>query len=76
VSLNTSWTELSSALKTLTEHWEEVKTQWNDQVRQDFEEGFWTNLEQQARAALRGIERLTPSLLKLHRDCGEESAYD
>jgi hypothetical protein len=76
VSLNTSWTELSSAFKTLTEHWEEVKTQWNDQVRQDFEEGFWTNLEQQVRATLRGIERLTPSILKLQRDCGEESAHD
>jgi hypothetical protein len=77
VSLNTGWTELSTALKTLGEHWEEAKTQWTDQVRQEFEDGFWTHLEGQVRATLRGIERLAPAVIRLRRDCGPETnAYE
>jgi hypothetical protein len=73
VSLNIAWTELSTGLKTLSEHWEEAKTQWQDQVRQSFEEGFWSQLETQVRATLRGIERLMPTVIKLQRDCGPEA---
>jgi hypothetical protein len=76
VSLNIGWTELNSGLKTLTDHWEEAKTEWQDQVRQDFEDGFWNHLEAQVRATLRGIERLMPALVKLQRECGPEATYD
>jgi hypothetical protein len=68
--LNTGWTELNYALKTLQEHWEQMKTQWDDAVRQAFEEQFWLPLESQVRATLRGIERLAPVLLKMQKDCG------
>jgi hypothetical protein len=50
--------------------WEETREKWADAVRQDFEENIWTPLENQVRATLRGIERLTPALLKMQQDCG------
>jgi hypothetical protein len=68
--LNSGWTELNAALKTLATGWEEVKTYWNDPVQQEFEETFWTPLEAQVRSTLRGIERLIPSLHRLQQDCG------
>jgi hypothetical protein len=74
--LNVGWTELNASFTTLGEHWEEAKTQWSDQVRQDFEEGFWNHLDGQVRATLRGIERLLPALQRLQRDCGTEATYD
>ncbi len=70
MNLNTGWTELNNALKTLGECWEETKTHWDDAVRKDFEEHFWDPLELQVKATLRGIERLTPVLLKMQIDCG------
>ena len=70
MNLNAGWTELNSAMKTLRLKWEETKLQWNDPVRQDFEDHFWAALDGQVRATLRGIERLTPALLKLQQDCG------
>jgi hypothetical protein len=69
VDLNASWTELSSALKTLGERWEETKAQWDDSVRADFEEHVWNPLEAQVRSTLRGIERLNPVLHRLRQDC-------
>jgi len=69
VNLNTAWTELNSSLKTLREHWQEAKAQWNDPVRDDFEEHYWVPLETQVRATLRGIERLNPVLAKVRQDC-------
>jgi hypothetical protein len=69
MSLHASWTELNSALKTLRERWEDAKAQWNDAVRDDFEEQFWLPLEAQVRSTLRGIERLNPTLVKLKQDC-------
>jgi hypothetical protein len=68
--LNAGWTELNSALKTLRVSWEETTEHWNDAVRQEFEDTFYTPLETQVRATLRGIERLTPALLKMQQDCG------
>jgi hypothetical protein len=69
VNLDTGWTDLNAALKTLRERWEDLKPQWDDVVRRDFEEHFWVPLENQVRAALRGIERLAPVLLKVQKDC-------
>jgi hypothetical protein len=70
VNLDTGWTDLNAALKTLRERWEDLKPQWDDVVRQDFEEHFWVPMEDQVRATLRGIERLSPVLLKVQKECG------
>lgn len=70
MNLNIGWTELNSALKTLRVCWEETKTHWDDAVRQNFEDTFWTTLDNQVRATLRGIEHLIPALLKMQQDCG------
>jgi hypothetical protein len=70
MDISAGWTELSSALKTLKERWEETKPQWDDPVREAFEEQFWTPLEAQVRSTLRGIERLYPVLQKMRQDCG------
>ena len=70
LSLTAGWTELNSALKALRDNWEDIKTQWDDAVQQYFEEHFWTPLENQVRSTLRGIERLSPVLVKVQKDCG------
>jgi hypothetical protein len=71
VNLNTGWTELNTALKTLREQWEEVKLHWQDAVSQEFEENFCNPLEDQVRATLRGIERLSPALVQMQNECGQ-----
>jgi hypothetical protein len=70
VNLDTGWTDLNAALKTLREHWANIQIQWDDVVRQDFEDHFWVPLEDQVRATLRGIERLSPVLVQVQKDCG------
>jgi hypothetical protein len=70
MNLNTGWIELNNSLKTLNDNWEEAKNYWKDTVTEEFEESFLHPLELQIKATLRGIERLTPALLKLQQDCG------
>ena len=67
--LDTGWTELNAALKTLRLRWDEVKTTWDDPVRCEFEEQHWEPLEQQVVAALRAIDRLRPILTKAQQEC-------
>ena len=45
MNLGTGWTELSSSLKNMRLLWDEGKADWNDVVRQDFDENHWTPLE-------------------------------
>jgi hypothetical protein len=70
MNLSGGWTELNNSLKTLNDCWEEAKNHWKDAVAEEFDETFLAPLDMQIRATLRGIERLTPALLKLQQDCG------
>lgn len=69
MNLNSGWTELNAALKTLREHWEEVQRAWDDAVRRDFEEKHYRPLEAQVLATLRAMDRLAPILRRAQREC-------
>jgi hypothetical protein len=69
VNLSAGWVELNSALKTMHEHWDEVKADWHDAVCRAFEENHWAPLESQAVATLRAIDRLAPILTKAQQEC-------
>jgi hypothetical protein len=69
MSLNANATEMTAALKTMREMWEEVRDVWRDKVADEFEETFWKPLEAQVNAAVQSMDRLTPILAKAQRDC-------
>ncbi len=69
MNLDTGWTELNAALKTLRLRWDEVQTTWDDPVRQEFEEQRWAPLEQQVVSTLRAMDRLRPILAKAQQEC-------
>jgi hypothetical protein len=74
MNLSAGWTELNNSLKTLNDCWEDAKTHWKDVVAEEFEETFLVPLDLQVRSTLRGIERVTPALLKLQQDCGDRGS--
>lgn len=69
MNLSSGWIELNSALKTMRFRWEEVKTDWHDPVRRDFEENHWKPLEAQVVSTLRAIDRLAPVLARAQQEC-------
>ena len=70
MNLNTGWTELHTALKTLRLAWDETRLHWEDSVAGQFEETCITLLEQQVTATLKAIDRLAPVLARLRQECG------
>jgi hypothetical protein len=60
---------LSHCLKTLREHWELAREQWDDKVARDFEKNHLIPLEQQAGSAIRGMDKLSEVLHKIRNDC-------
>jgi hypothetical protein len=69
MSLNTGWSELSAALKTMRLLWEDIQGSWDDPVSRDFDAHHWQPLEQQVVAALRAMDRLDPILARARREC-------
>ena len=62
---------LKHALKTLREHWEATREQWRDGVALDFEKNHLIPLDQQVNNSLRGMEKISEVLQKVHHDCEE-----
>ena len=60
MSLNASTGEMSAALKTLREQWEQVRELWRDGVAEEFENTFWKTLESQVAGAVKAMDRLSP----------------
>ncbi len=69
MDLSSGSAKLQFALKTLRQRWQETKTQWNDTVRQDFEENHLNPLEIQVSAALGEMSRLNQVLQKAQQEC-------
>jgi hypothetical protein len=69
MNLSSSSMEMGNALKELRIMWEETQAVWNDSVRHDFEEHFWTPFQGQVLSTLRAAERLSPVLEKVQYDC-------
>jgi hypothetical protein len=64
-------TKLTYAIKNLKKHWEQAKTQWNDQTAKQFESNHLYPLEVRVNAVVRGMEKLDEISSKVKRDCSE-----
>jgi hypothetical protein len=69
MSLSTGYVELNAALKILRACWDKTKDDWDDTVRQDFEENYWLPLEAQVKATFKAIDRLAPVLTRAKQEC-------
>ena len=70
MSLSTGRYKLYTAMKDLAARWEETKDQWQDAVRQEFEEKQWEPLEPHVKAALSAMDRMDQVLVRVRNDCG------
>ena len=60
---------LKHAMKTLHDHWDLTREQWDDHVARDFEKNHMYPLEQQVEHALRGMDKLSEILTKVRNEC-------
>jgi hypothetical protein len=66
-NLNTTLSQLDTALKTLRQHWEATSAVWNDLVSRNFEKDYWAPLEGQVQATGREMERLAQVIAQARR---------
>jgi hypothetical protein len=69
MKLGAGRSQLYSALKTCSEHWEHVRPAWRDVVARQFEEDCLVPLQQQVKGVLHAIDRLSGVLEQMQRDC-------
>jgi hypothetical protein len=69
MSLATGRYQISSALKTLTLHWEQTCMSWHDVVRRDFTVRYWNALDGQLPPLLTAIDRLDQALATARQEC-------
>ena len=63
---------LQHALKTLREKWDIATETWDDPASQDFEKRHIIPMEQTAKHAIIGMEKLSEVLVKLRAQCKED----
>jgi len=63
---------LHHALKHLREQWDIAQESWDDPVSRDFERIHLVPLEQQTKAAITGMEKLSEVLGKIRSQCKED----
>ena len=63
---------LTHALKTLWEKWDIATETWDDPVSRDFEKHHLIPLDQTAKHAIIGMEKLSEVLAKLRAQCKED----
>ena len=63
---------LQHALKTLREKWDIATETWDDPASQDFEKHHIIPMEQTAKHAIIGMEKLSEVLVKLRAQCKED----
>ena len=56
-------------MKTLMEHWDVTREQWDDHVARDFEKNHLEPLKHQVDHTLRGMDKLSEVLIKIKSDC-------
>lgn len=69
MKLTTGRTKLFKAAQVLGQRWDQTRPGWNDAVRREFEDEFLTPLQEQTKATLRGIDRLSDILEEVYKDC-------
>lgn len=68
MSLSSAAVDLSNALKTVNEAWEEIRLEWNDPVSREVEANTIEPLDRQTTAVLNAMDRLAPILARALRD--------
>jgi hypothetical protein len=69
MSLEAGRAKLYSALKTLQTRWDAAEPYWRDVMKAQFVEQTLTPLQEQADAALRGVDQMEVVLQQMSRDC-------
>jgi hypothetical protein len=69
MSLDTGRYQLFSSFKTLRAHWEETSTHWQDDVRKQFEEQYWSALELRMNGTMAAIDRLGQIIVRARQEC-------
>jgi hypothetical protein len=65
--VNTSATELDTALKSLKLRWENTLTLWNDSVSQNFESQYLNAIEREAQTVLHEMDYLAKFIADARR---------
>jgi hypothetical protein len=61
--------QLANAIKSLKLEWDQTEQFWRDQVRKDFDQAYWANLEVRVASVLTAMDRLDQSLAQMKNDC-------
>jgi hypothetical protein len=69
VSLVTAAGDLGQGMKNAREVWEETRARWQDAAAVDFETRHWTPLADQVEVVTEAMDRLTPVLARMYREC-------
>jgi hypothetical protein len=69
MSLNTAAVDLTNALESVDEAWQDAQEVWKDAVSQDFGENTIDPLTNRVRGVLQAIDRLAPILARAVREC-------
>ena len=69
VDISAGSVRLREALRSLRTKWEDSQSDWNDQVRREFEERYLEPLEPRAMATINSMTKLMQVLAKAQQDC-------
>ena len=69
MSLTSAAVDLANAFKVARHAWEAACDGWDDPVNWDFEANHWRPLEEQVRAVLQAMDRLSPVVAAALREC-------
>ncbi len=59
--------DLAVAWKQLLLCWQQTEQQWHDPVRREFEQRYWTPLEEQTRGVAKAAEQVAQTLAQAQR---------
>jgi hypothetical protein len=64
-------TRAQGAMKELLVKWHEASEVWSDSTSKAFEKRYIEQLEQAVRAALPAMEKMSETLVRVQRECGD-----
>ena len=71
MSVRASAVKLTKSTKAFLQNWEQVKTHWRDQKRNQFHKDYIESLPDEISAAVRVIEEIDKIVTRAKRDCEE-----
>jgi len=69
VEIGTDRAKLHNRLKDLSARWQEIQGVWDDPVRKEFEEHYWTELGAHVHTALRAMDQIATTMTHVRHDC-------